>query len=76
MLAGVGKEVTASIYHFVRSNSLRDNEVAQKLDRLSSKLTFVHSYFQVCLSKGVHDLCHMTEMVRKGGTEYKYVANV
>ena len=72
---GVGKEVTTSIL-FVRPNSLRGNEVTQKLHRIPSKLTFVDSYFEVCLSEGLQDLCHITDMVLKGGTEYEYVVNV
>ena len=59
----------------VRPNPLGGNEVV-KLDRIPSKLTFVDWYFEVCLSDDLKDLCDMTEMVLKGGTEDKYVVSV
>ena len=39
------------------------------VNRSPSKLTFVNSYLEVCLSENLLDLCHMAEMFFKGATE-------
>ena len=50
--------------------------MAQKLDRILSKLAFVDSYLEVCHSESLQSLCHITEVVFKGTTDYEYVVYV
>ena len=49
-----GRKGSNSFYiPLVRPSSLGGNEVTQKLDRIPSKLTFVDSYSELCLSVGL-----------------------
>ena len=51
---GLGREESNSFYiNFVRSSSIAGSELVQKLHRSPSKLTFVYSYLEMCLSDGL-----------------------